>query len=66
MMYISKTRIKTSLRTSKKSGATGYFIEENFAEHPKQEVNEIQSWDDQTPEDLQEVIIQAESKLCLP
>ena len=43
----------------------GYFIEENFAEEPKQEVNEIQSWDEQAPEDPQEALMQAEIN-CVP
>ena len=38
----------------------GYFIEEYFAEEPKQEVNEIQSWDEQAPKDPQEALMYTE------
>ena len=38
----------------------GYIMEDDFIEKPKQEFNELQYWEEQTPEDQQEMMIQAE------
>ena len=35
-------------------------MEDDFKEKPKQEVNDIHYWDEQIPEDPQDMMIQAE------
>ena len=38
----------------------GYIMEDDFMENPKQEVNKIQHWDEQTSNDTQDMLIQVE------
>ena len=44
----------------KEEWSHGYFIEKNFTEEPKQEMNKIQCWDEQAPKDPQEALMYAE------